>query len=376
MGTEHGRTMKILAFTPTYLPFMGGIEVLVDLLAGELRKRSVETIVLADSYGKPSHKSEFNGTTVHRVSMIGAILARNAARPLAALSYIRGVYEAVQPDIIHLHSATQAGAFFLERLLMSLPRKPPVIVTQHGVLIASDELGVTHRMLNKADVLTGVTNAVLRSAIDFSGRTGRCEMIYNGIASLMPAVAGRREMPARHSLLGVGRMQSEKGFDIAIAALARLRARGINVELQLIGRGEDETSLAALATGLGVASHVRFRGVLENAATRRAIGSSTLLLVPSRTREGFGLVAAEAALAGTPCIASRVGGLPEVVEDEVTGRLVPEDDAEALADAAEGLLRNPDEWQRLSDNALKRAPERFALDRCVENYMRLYSSLL
>lgn len=109
-----------------------------------------------------------------------------------------------------------------------------------------------------------------------------------------------------------------------------------------------------MAGDLGVADHVLFRGVLDNAATRRAIGSCTLLLVPSRTREGFGLVAAEAALAGTPCIASRVGGLPEVVEDNVTGRLVAENDAEALADAAASLLQDPREWQRCSDNALQR----------------------
>ena len=367
--------MKILAVTPAYLPFKGGIEVFTDLLARGLRSHAIDTTVLTDSLGTQVLASEVNGTPVHRVGMTAAIVSRSPAAALEVLRHIRSTYEAVGPDIIHLHSATQAAAFYLERMLRTLPSRPPLIVTQHGALVASDELGVSRRLLREAEVVTGVSNAVLSSARDFSGRTGRCEMIFNGVEPPADAV-GRRRMPARHRLLAVGRMQTQKGFDTAIAALAILRARGIDVALDLIGRGEDGAGFAQLAHDLGVADHVTFKGTLEHADTRRAIGDCSLLLVPSRTREGFGLVAAEAALAGTPCIASRVGGLPEVVEDGVTGRLVPEDDAPAIADAAAGLLLQPGEWQRLSDNALQRAPTRFALDRCVENYVRLYRSLV
>ena len=103
--------------------------------------------------------------------------------------------------------------------------------------------------------------------------------------------------------------------------------------------------------------HVRFAGVLEHAETRRAIADSTLVLAPSRTREGFSLVVAEAAMAGVPCIASRVGGLAETVQDGVTGILVPPEDVSGLAGAIAGVLTDRSRLQFLSTNAQRMAGE-------------------
>src|SRR5476651_1307842 len=122
--------MKILALTPTYLPFMGGIEIFADVLARTLRHRSVETVIVADSGGESSRFEVVNGTPVHRLALISAIISRNAAAPLVVLQEIGKLLEAERPDVIHLHSATQAGAFYLDRILRNLRHRPPLVVTQ------------------------------------------------------------------------------------------------------------------------------------------------------------------------------------------------------------------------------------------------------
>ena len=168
----------------------------------------------------------------------------------------------------------------------------------------------------------------------------------------------------------------EKGFDLAIVALAAVRRSGFDAELTLIGQGENRKFFVETAAAHGVAEHVRFAGVLDRVETRRAIANSTLVLVPSRTREGFSLVAAEAASCGVPCVAARTGGLPETVEDGVTGVLVPPEDAEALAAAIVGLLGDRAGLRDLGANARRMARGKFDMDRCVESYLNVYRNLM
>ncbi|MDR3474665.1 MAG: glycosyltransferase family 4 protein [Devosia sp.] len=371
---NNSRNIRILAVTPLYPPFLGGIEVFVDALSRKLLP-SIETVVITDSGKNESYSDVVNGAQVHRFPMSRAIMSRSAGEPLAVLQAVRQVLAAVQPDIIHLHSATQAGVFFIDRLLQRMPQRPPVVITQHAMLAEADELGVTRRLLKEADVVTGVSDAVLDCAIEYSGRTGRSEMIFNGVRS-PETPQPVRAMPARHRLLCVGRMQREKGFDLAVEALAMVRAQGIDAELSLIGGGDEQPLFDRLGRTLGISEHVHFLGPMTNAAARQVMAESSILLMPSRLREGFGLVAAEAAFAGTPCIASRTGGLPEVVQDGETGYLVEEEDVEGLAAAIASLLQDEPRWRRLSDNARERAPGRFDLDRCIQRYADLYQSLM
>lgn len=366
--------VKVLAVTPLYLPFLGGIEVFVDALAQKLSPLSIDTVVITDSGKNESYSDVVRGTTVHRFPMSRAIMSRNAKEPLTVLQSVGKVLAEVKPDVVHLHSATQAGVFFMDRLIQRMPRRPPLVITQHAMLAEADELAVTRRLLKEADIVTGVSAAVLDCAVDYSGRSGRSEMIFNGISAPEQPQAPRT-MPKRHNLLCVGRMQHEKGFDLAIEALALVRSKGVDADLSLIGGGDEQPLFDRLARKLAISEHVHFLGPMTNANARKVMAETSILLMPSRLREGFGLVAAEAAFAGTPCIASRTGGLPEVVQEGETGYLIEEEDVEALADAIVSLLGDEPRWYRLSENARQRAPARFDLDRCIARYAELYQSL-
>jgi glycosyltransferase involved in cell wall biosynthesis len=106
------------------------------------------------------------------------------------------------------------------------------------------------------------------------------------------------------------------------------------------------------------------------------MAESSILLAPSRTREGFSLVAAEAASVGTPCIVSDIGGLPETVEHEVTGLVVPNENVEAFAHSIRLTLSDPSFWFQLSMQSYDRSRERFDLARCIESYASAYRKVV
>jgi glycogen synthase len=367
--------MKVIAITPKYLPFLGGIEVFVDALARRLRHRSIETVVITDdNFGHLPERETLNDIVIHRLAFSGALETHNISKPLAVLHQLVEVLETERPDLVHMHSAVQWSAWYVERLLKKRSMTPPFVVTQHGSLEPIDCLTVVRDLLLRADALTAVSKAALGSAVQFCGRTAYSTVIYNGIEKHDDVV--RVDRPgARYGLLCVGRLEHQKGYDVAIAALAKALANGLDADLTLVGYGKDHKYLQQAAIDLDVADRVYFVGTRDHRSALEAIASCSLLLVPSRSREGFSLVAAEAALSGVPCIASRLGGLPEVVEDGVTGVLVEPDNPDALASSIVSLLRDEQLRKTIGANAQRIGREKFDMDRCVEDYLRLYRGL-
>jgi glycogen synthase len=377
IGMGHQSAMKVLAFTPAYLPVVGGIEVLVDMLAQSLRAKSIETVVVtdADKFGLLPHEDTINGTRVYRLDFFKSMLPSDVVRPLEVLRRLGEICASEQPDVIHMHSAAQPGAWHLARLLKKLPLRPPLMITQHGLLEAEDRLSVALELLRNADAITAVSDAVRQSAVTFAGPRVVCTVIPNG--TLVPEDVMRTE--PRHGpakLLCVGRLHQQKGFDVAIAALAKVRAQGLDAALTLIGQGAARKQLQAMAASCGIGDHVEFLGVLDRRRALEIIAGCTALLVPARSHEGFGLVVAEAAFIGVPCVASRIGGLPEVVEDGVTGLIVAPGDPDALACAVTELLRDPDRARVLGKNARIRARQKFNIETCVDRYLTLYNQVV
>ncbi len=367
--------MKILAITPQFLPVRGGIEVFSAALVRALQGHGIETAIVTDlDPGSllPQHEI-LDGISVHRLPFMKTMMSQDTPHMLRLLRQFLEIVAAIKPDLIHMHSAVQLSAWFVDRLIGKLSPCPALLVTQHGVLEAIDRQSVVRSLLLRADMLTAVSEAALQSSLEFSGRQSGT-VIYNGVRPLRTAPRPpRAESP--FSLLCVGRIQAEKGFDLAVRALADVRTRGIDATLTIVGQGHEKQQLIELAAALGVADHVTFPGVLSQQDTWHAMACSDLLLVPSRTREGFGLVVVEAALSGLPCIAARLGGLPETVEDGVTGLLVPPDDHRALADAIVELSGQPARLKTLGNQARRRSLDKFDMDRCAAQYVQIYRQL-
>lgn len=143
-------------------------------------------------------------------------------------------------------------------------------------------------------------------------------------------------------ILTVGRLSSTdtyKGFDTLIEAMPAVRGEYPTARLRIVGTGDDQPRLAALATELGVAGSVDFLGALSDEALRAEYAACDLFALPSR-KEGFGLVYLEAMAYGKPCVAARAGGAPEVINDAV-GMLVEYGNIPDLAAAVGELVRHP-----------------------------------
>lgn len=199
---------------------------------------------------------------------------------------------------------------------------------------------------------------------------GRTHVVHNGVREPARA-AGALEIPgARPSLVLVGRLSARKGQDTAIVATSLVRRAGFDVTLTLVGDGypgyEDHVEgLNALAAPEHLAADVVFAGFQDPAPH---LSGADVVLVPSRV-EPFGLVAVEALLLGRAVVASRVGGLVEIVRDGTTGILVEPDDARALADAVITLLSDPAARSALGRAGQADARSRFSMDAYASRFL-------
>lgn len=154
----------------------------------------------------------------------------------------------------------------------------------------------------------------------------------------------------RRSVLYAGRLSPSKGIDILLRALVQVHAAHPDVTVDFIGDGPMRGEYEAMAEELGVAGICTFHGALPKPELIENMATAAILVSPSR-REAFGLVNLEAHSVGTPVVATRIDGIPEVVTDDETGLLVPPEDPEALAAAIVRLLENEELRSRLGRGA-------------------------
>jgi glycosyltransferase involved in cell wall biosynthesis len=172
------------------------------------------------------------------------------------------------------------------------------------------------------------------------------------------AAGGKLAAGGGGHLLFVGRLRVRKGLEVLLAALAQVRREHPEACLLVAGDGEHRRPAERAAARLGVGEAVTFLGRCEAGRVQELLAGARVLAVPS-TYEGMPLVVLEAMDAGVPVVASAVSGIPEVVEDGVTGWLVPPEDPEALAAALADALARPEEARRRGATGRRRVEERY-----------------
>lgn len=209
-------------------------------------------------------------------------------------------------------------------------------------------------------------------------RADRVHVVPNGVDARLwqPAANGTaaaREGRSRPLLAASGRLNREKGFDVAIRALAALARDGVDAELAVVGDGEERGALAALARSEGVERRVRFTGALSGEALVGAVAAADVYLFPTRRDEAAPLVLPEAMACGLPVVASRIGGIPEVIDRPgVNGILVPPGDEAALAATLRRLLPDREGLRSIGARARERVLAEYTLERMVERTLAVY----
>jgi glycosyltransferase involved in cell wall biosynthesis len=182
----------------------------------------------------------------------------------------------------------------------------------------------------------------------------------------------RPELP---HIVCVARLVPVKNLRLLLETCACLRARGLDFRCVLIGEGPCREDLLALRTRLDLEGIVEMAGAAEQGEVCTWWQRATVALLTSE-REGMPVCLMEAASCGVPAVATAVGGVPELVEDGVTGLLAPAGDAQALADCLERVLRDPSLAARLGAAARRHAEERFDVRQQVDRLLRLWSVLM
>jgi glycogen(starch) synthase len=207
-----------------------------------------------------------------------------------------------------------------------------------------------------ADRVVVCSTAMREEAVAHGARSGAVHVVPGGVDldrwQVEPAVvaAARRRWTAGadHLVVAAGRLEWEKGFSTLLRASTALLARQPATRVVLAGEGSYEQPLIALASELGVADRLVLPGKLGTTELAALFVAADVVVVPSRY-EPFGLVALEAQAAGAPVVVTRTGGLADLVDDGVTGRVIDPGDVDRLSEVLDQLLGDPLLRQRLAD---------------------------
>ena len=197
------------------------------------------------------------------------------------------------------------------------------------------------------------------------------------ITALTPVLSNQTAAatPTRPYVLCIAAHNEKKALDVLLEAFAKTRRTHPGVSLVLVGDGPLRRQLESHATSLGLGADVEFMGEKSRQEVVRLLRDCTFLVLPSRA-EPFGMVVTEAMASRKAVIATRVGGIPEIIEHGRSGILVEPDDPAALADTMATLLRDAGLRDTLAQAGFRRALEHFAFTRMGERYVELFAFLL
>lgn len=373
--------MKIaISCYPTY----GGSGAVATELGLELAERGHEVHVI--SYAQPFRLTGFRERVYfHEVEMEQYPLFEHPPYTLALAVAIHDVASKHELDLVHVHYAIpHAASAFLARQMLDGAKGPRIVTTLHGTDITLTGQhpsfhGITRFSILQSDGITAVSE-YLRDETErsFAVDAERIRVIPNFIDTTLyrrdrePCHRATLAPGGEKIVMHVSNFRSVKRVEDVVRIFARLR-ESVPARLVMIGDGPDRPRAQARAEILGVQDHVVFLG--KHTSVEELLACADLFLLPSES-ESFGLAALEAMACGSPVVASRVGGLPEVVPEEEAGFLLPVGDWEAMADAAVGILSDATRWEAMSRAARAVAVERFDADRIVPVYESYYREVI
>lgn len=389
--------MRILVVTHNYPRFQGDSSGNFVARLAEYAAAAGENVrVLAPHHSGAPREEEMNGVSVRRfqyapealelVAYRGDMHSRNPLSPAMALGVpallatfsaaIRAESASFRPDIVHAHWWIPGG------LLASLMTSAPFVITCHG----SDV-----RMVSQSGAWRRLAGGALSSAARV---TAASRFLASELEGAFPRLAGRTmvtPMPVdvQHFAQGmhapvavpprivyVGNLLESKGVADLIQAFSILQSRGVACTLRIVGRGPDESALRTRVSGMGLDGRVEWAGFRPQTELPMEYGSAAVAVLPPREHEGLGLSLVEALLSGTAVVGTAVGGIPEVVENEVSGLLVPPRDPEALALALQRMVEDVPLRTRLTHAGRARVNEVYSASGASERMLGVYRGVL
>ncbi len=333
--------MKILHYSPAFPPSVGGLETTVtDIATGLSALGCLDTVVTTTPSNEPD-RFPFK------------VVRRPSHRELLAL---------VREHDVFFHANLS-----LRGLWPLLLVRRPWVVSHHSWYCRTDGHIAWQDRLKRRLLRYAAASIAVSQAIADDLQPVRSIVIGNPYRD--DVFRPHPEIPRTKDLVAVGRLVSDKGFDLLLESLALLaREGGLTPRLTLIGDGPERPRLAAQAMALGLDRQIEMTGTLSHQEIACRLAEHKFLVAPSRYNEPFGLVALEGIACGCAVIGSAGGGLPEAIGS--CGRTFPNGDAEALAAVLAELLRAPGARERLLERATDHLTEH-TRERVARRYLEV-----
>jgi glycosyltransferase involved in cell wall biosynthesis len=357
---------------------ISGKEIMVLELAFGLQKESRAVEIVMSSWGAREFRERGSrtGLPVHvmRLGFISATLNAPSLYMTAhqflhwpgLIARYRRFLKAVKPRRV-IQTNWQHSL-----LLLPLLRSDRDLLWSHEVIPNKPQYRKVFGWLAKRiGHFVAVSQAVARSLERVGVPPGQISVIYNGIADPLESRELERSKVDRQVIGIVGQIAPWKGHDDLLEAFSIVAVSLPRAELHVFGRGEPtyEASLKARASFLGIADRIVWHGFLSR--PRQIYEQMDVCAVPSRSQDALPTVAIEAAFFGIPVVASRRGGLPEIIMDGKTGRLIDAQQPAQLASSLMGLLESKTLRDEMGGQARRGAMERFSRERFVREFAAL-----
>ena len=371
----------------TCYPTYGGSGVVATELGIELADRGHEVHFI--SYAQPFRLSGNEARIhFHEVSVSNYPLFDFPPYTLALASRMLEVAEYYELDLLHVHYAIpHSVSAMLARQMMStrLGRRLPFVTTLHGTditLVGADRayLPITRYSIDESDGVTSISNYLRQQTIETFSTTRHIEVISNFVncdvyvrdPQACRNVRAQYAAPGEAVLVHLSNFRPVKRIQDVIKIFARV-AQEVPARLLMVGDGPERSSAEWLAKSLQISDRVQFLGKQDH--VNELLPAADLMLMPSEM-ESFGLAALEAMACETPTIGTNVGGVPELIQNGVTGLLFPVGDVDAMAAGAIALLKDRDRLKAMAKAGRAEAQRTYCASRVIPKYEEFYASIL
>jgi N-acetyl-alpha-D-glucosaminyl L-malate synthase BshA len=372
----------------TCYPTYGGSGVVATELGIELAALGHEVHFI--SYSQPFRLTgRDEGIYYHEVPVSSYPLFEFPPYDLALASRMAEVAEYNGLDLLHVHYAIphSVSALLARQILAAKGRRLPFVTTLHGTditLVGLDRsyLPITRYAIQESDGVTSISDYLKAKTLEDFGVTRGIEVVTNFVnCDVYSPIAdeprrsearSRLARPDEAILMHLSNFRPVKRVVDVVRIFAQV-VRELPAQLVLVGDGPDRSAAEWLAHDLGIHNKIHFMGKQER--VNELLPLADLLLMPSEL-ESFGLAALEAMACKVPSIATRVGGVPELIDDGITGLLYEVGDIEGMSSGALSLLKDRDRLEAMRDAGRKNAQKRFCSTLVVPHYVRYYEQVL
>lgn len=374
--------MKKLKIGIVCYPTVGGSGILATELGISLAKRGHEIHFITSSMPFRLNK-RYPNIYFHQVEVNQYAVFQYPPYTLSLASKIAEVVKNEGLDLIHAHYAMPHAVCGILAKQMTNERLK-VVTTLHGTditVLGSDSSmqDMIKFAIEKSDAVTAVSNALVKETYDLIQPDKEIKTIYNFIDYPAPADNSDIDLKAELNIkeeekviIHVSNFRKVKRIPDILNAFAALSKR-LPCKLVLVGDGPEMGTVNKQIKKLGLRERVILLGKQENLHELYAISDACVLM---SEKESFGLVLLEAMLHGVPCLGTKIGGIPEVIQDGVNGYIVEKGDSDSAAEKLYELLEDDRKRQAMGENAIRIVREHFETSRIVDQYEDLYRSVL